>query len=162
MFTGTSSSALPGETRETIQKTIDFAKELDPETIQVSLAHAMPGTELHDSMAKEGFLKVEALADNSGHQLPHIEYPHLPKSEMMAAVNRFYDEYYFRPKVVWRIVKEALWDGHERKRLYNEATEFLRLRSERLKWAKAGGDGEKPFISVPAASSQASSASGND
>jgi len=24
-------------------------------------------------------------------------------------VNRFYDEYYFRPKVVWRIVKEALW-----------------------------------------------------
>src|SRR5260370_4903956 len=55
---------LPGETRETIQKTIDFAKELDCETIQVSLAHAMPGTELHDSMAKQGFLKVEALADS--------------------------------------------------------------------------------------------------
>jgi radical SAM superfamily enzyme YgiQ (UPF0313 family) len=149
---------LPGEPRETIQKTIDFAKELDPETIQVSLAHAMPGTELYDSMAKEGFLKVEALADNAGHQLPHIEYPHLSKSEMMAGVNRFYDEYYFRPKVVWRIVKEALWDGHERKRLYHEATEFLKLRAERLKWAREGGDGEKPLIAV----SQASSASGND
>jgi radical SAM superfamily enzyme YgiQ (UPF0313 family) len=149
---------LPGETRETIQKTIDFAKELDPETIQVSLAHAMPGTELYDSMAKEGFLKVEALADTAGHQLPHIEYPHLSKSEMMAGVNRFYDEYYFRPKVVWRIVKEALWDSHERKRLYHEATEFLTLRAERLKWAREGGDGEKPLIAV----SQASSASGND
>src|SRR3989454_9605387 len=57
---------LPGETRETIQRTIDFAKELDPETIQVSLAHAMPGTELHDTMAAQGFLKVEALADSSG------------------------------------------------------------------------------------------------
>ena len=34
---------LPGETKETINKTIDFAKELDCETIQVSLAHAMPG-----------------------------------------------------------------------------------------------------------------------
>src|SRR3989454_8824256 len=44
---------LPGETRETIQRTIDFAKELDPETIQVSLAHAMPGTELHDTMAAQ-------------------------------------------------------------------------------------------------------------
>jgi radical SAM superfamily enzyme YgiQ (UPF0313 family) len=149
---------LPGETRETIQKTIDFAKELDPETIQVSLAHAMPGTELYDSMAKEGFLKVEALADMGGHQLPHIEYPHLSKAEMMSGVNRFYDEYYFRPKVVWRIVKEALWDGHERKRLYHEATEFLKLRAERLKWAREGGDGEKPLIAV----SQASSASGND
>ena len=143
---------LPGETKETIEKTIDFAKELDCETIQVSLAHAMPGTELHDTMSKEGFLRVEALADASGHQLPHIEYPHLSKADMMSGVNRFYDEYYFRPKVVWRIVKEALWDGHERKRLYAEATEFLKLRAERLKWAREGGDVSKPIVSVPSTS----------
>src|SRR6266705_3362729 len=149
---------LPGETRETIQRTIDFDKELDPETIQVSLAHAMPGTELHDTMAAQGFLKVEALADSSGHQLPNIENPDLSKAEMMAGVNRFYDEYYFRPKVVWRIVKEALWDSNERKRLYHEATEFLKLRAERLKWVRQGGDFDKPMVSVPGTSS----ASGND
>jgi len=152
---------LPGETKETIQKTIDFAKELDCETIQVSLAHAMPGTELHDTMAQQGFLKVEALADSGGHQLPHIEYPHLSKAEMMAGVNRFYDDYYFRPRVVWRIVREALWDGHERKRLYHEATEFLKLRAERLKWVRQGGDFDKPMVSVPAVPGT-SSASGND
>jgi hypothetical protein len=119
----------------------------------------MPGTELHDTMAAQGFLKVEALADSGGHQLPHIEYPHLPKAEMMAGVNRFYDEYYFRPKVVWRIVKEALWDSNERKRLYHEATEFLKLRAERLKWARQGGeDYKKPMISVP----EVPSASAND
>jgi hopanoid biosynthesis associated radical SAM protein HpnJ len=146
---------LPGETKETIEKTINFAKELDCETIQVSLAHAMPGTELHDTMSQQGFLRVEALADASGHQLPHIEYPHLSKADMMSGVNRFYDEYYFRPKVVWRIVKEALWDGNERKRLYAEATEFLKLRAERLKWAREGGEISKPVVSV-------SSASGND
>src|SRR6202008_4620511 len=149
---------LPGETRDTINKTIDFAKELDCETIQVSLAHAMPGTELHDSMAQQGFLKVEALADSGGHQLPHIEYPHLSKAEMMAGVNRFYDEYYFRPKVVWRIVREALWDSNERKRLYHEAADFLKLRSERWKWVREGGDAEKTMITVP----HASSVSGND
>ena len=33
---------LPGETKESIRKTIDFAKELDSETIQVSIAHAYP------------------------------------------------------------------------------------------------------------------------
>jgi hopanoid biosynthesis associated radical SAM protein HpnJ len=146
---------LPGETKETINNTIEFAKELDCETIQVSLAHAMPGTELHDTMSKEGFLRVEALADAGGHQLPHIEYPHLSKADMMSGVNRFYDEYYFRPKVAWRIVKEALWDGHERKRLYHEATAFLKLRSERLKWAREGGDAVKSMVSV-------TSASGND
>ena len=142
---------LPGETKETIEKTIEFAKELDCETIQVSLAHAMPGTELHDQMAREGFLRVEALADSGGHQLPHIEYPHLGQTEMMAAVNRFYDEYYFRPRVVWRIVREALWDSHERKRLYDEATSFLKLRAERWKWVRQGGDMAPPMISVPEA-----------
>ena len=34
---------LPGETRETIRKSIDFAKELDVETIQVSIGHPYPG-----------------------------------------------------------------------------------------------------------------------
>ena len=39
---------LPGETKESIQRTMDFAKELDTETIQVSIAHAYPGTEFYD------------------------------------------------------------------------------------------------------------------
>src|SRR5438105_326255 len=127
---------LPGETKETIQKTIDFAKELDVETIQVSIAHAYPGTELYDQLNGRSFMATEAVADGGGHQLPHIEYPGLPREEMMGAVNRFYDSYYFRPRVVWRIVRDALWDAHERQRLYTEAVEYLRVRSERLKYAR--------------------------
>ena len=125
---------LPGETRQTIERTIDFAKELDCETIQVSVAHAYSGTELYDYTVKNNFLTGEAAADVQGHQLPHIEYPDLSSEEMMAAVNRFYDTYYFRPRVAWRIVRKALWDSHERKRLYEEAVSFLRLRTERRKW----------------------------
>src|SRR5256885_11590418 len=87
---------LPGETKETINKTIDFAKELDCETIQVSLAHAMPGTELHDQMSKEGFLRVEALADTGGHQFSRIEDPPLLQAAMMGGGKSFYDEHYFR------------------------------------------------------------------
>jgi hopanoid biosynthesis associated radical SAM protein HpnJ len=129
---------LPGETKETIQKTMDFARELDSETIQVSIAHAYPGTELYNFADANGFLATEALADAGGHQLPHLEYPGLGREEMMEAVNRFYDSYYFRPRVAWRIVREALWDAHERKRLYHEAVSFLRLRAERWKYAKKG------------------------
>src|SRR5215467_240050 len=149
---------LPGETKETIEKTIEFAKELDCETIQVSLAHAMPGTELHDSIFFKDSPTTEIYTLSLHDALPHIEYPHLSKAEMMAGVNRFYDEYYFRPRVVWRIVREALWDSHERKRLYHEATSFLKLRAERWKWVQQGGDAPKPMISVP----ETPSASGND
>ena len=130
---------LPGETKESIERTIDFAKELDTETIQVSIAHAYPGTEFYDYAARHNFLAAEARTDAAGHQLPHLEYPGLGLEEMMASVNRFYDTYYFRRRVVWRIVKKALWDRSERKRLYHEAVEFLRLRAERWRYARSSG-----------------------
>jgi len=140
---------LPGETKETIQKSIEFAKELDCETIQVSVAHAFPGTELYDDLAKGGFLRAEALADSGGHQLPHFEFPGLSQEEMMAGVNRFFEEYYFRPRIIWRIVRDALWDAHERKRLYHEAVTFLKLRAERWRWAKRAPQ-RKVSVALPA------------
>ena len=100
---------LPGETRETIKKTIAFAKELDVETIQVSLAHAYPGTELYDFAKQNGFItNGQQMVDEGGHQLAQIEYPGLPREEVMEAVHRFYDDYYFRPKAVFRIVRKAI------------------------------------------------------
>jgi radical SAM superfamily enzyme YgiQ (UPF0313 family) len=36
---------LPGETPETIERTIQYAMKLDPETTQVSISHPYPGTE---------------------------------------------------------------------------------------------------------------------
>src|SRR6202034_3362218 len=38
---------LPGETKETIEETIRFATDVNPHTIQVSLAAPYPGTELY-------------------------------------------------------------------------------------------------------------------
>jgi hopanoid biosynthesis associated radical SAM protein HpnJ len=140
---------LPGETAESIQQTIEFAQELDTETIQVSLAHAYPGTEMYEDLARNGFLVEQALSDAKGHQLPHIEYPGLGREEMMAAVNRFYDSYYFRPRVIWRIVRKALWDSHERNRLFHEAVEYLRVRAERWRYVRKG-DSRKPIVTIPA------------
>jgi radical SAM superfamily enzyme YgiQ (UPF0313 family) len=144
---------LPGETKDTIQRTIDFAQELDTDTIQVSIAHAFPGTELYDYARRNNFLGGEALTDAQGHQLPHLEYPGLGREEMMAAVNRFYDSYYFRPRVAWRIMRKAAWDAQERKRLYHEAVEFLRLRAERWKYARKASSRTRaaavPFAESP-------------
>jgi hypothetical protein len=112
------------------------------------MAHAYPGTELYDQGVRDGFLATEAVTDSLGHQLPHLEYPGLSREYMVQAVNRFYDSYYFRPRVAWRIVREALWDAHERKRLYHEAVDFLRLRADRWKVARKGV-GKKTLVQVP-------------
>ncbi len=127
---------LPGETRESIRTTIDFAKELDVETIQVSVAHAYPGTELFDAARKNGWISNERMVDEGGHQLAHLEYPSIARDEVMEAVHRFYDEYYFRPKAIYRILKKAVFNREERKRLYKEAKAFLRLRAERNRYVR--------------------------
>jgi len=52
--------------------------------------------------------------------------------------------------VIWRIVRDALWDGHERKRLYDEALDFMKLRAERWKVARHGvGLEKKAVVAVP-------------
>jgi len=128
---------LPGETPQTIRNTINFAKALDIETIQVSVAHAYPGTELHEQVTKNGFMVSDSkMVDEGGHQIVQIQYPGLPAEEIMAAVHRFYDEYYFRPKAVFRILKKSAFHSTERKRLYREAKAFLKLRATRNKWVK--------------------------
>jgi hopanoid biosynthesis associated radical SAM protein HpnJ len=132
---------LPGETHETINNTIAFAKELDVETIQVSVAHAYPGTELYDYAVSNGFMVGDnKMVDEGGHQLAHIQYPGLSADEILSAVHRFYDEYYFRPKAVFRILRKAAFDSNDRKRLYKEAKTFMKLRAARNKMVKKHND----------------------
>src|SRR5260221_10831569 len=78
--------------RDTIKNTISFAKELDVETIQVSVAHAYPGTELHEFAMKNGFMTSDTkMVDDGGHQMVQIEYPGLPAAEILEAVHHVYD-----------------------------------------------------------------------
>jgi hopanoid biosynthesis associated radical SAM protein HpnJ len=122
---------LPGETHESIETTVKYAQELDCETIQVSIAHSYPGTEFDDYLRDNNFLLNEDMTDDMGHQLPVIQYPGLSREEIVQSVEHFYDRYYFRPKVVFRIVRKAIFNGRERRRLYKEAREFLALRAKR-------------------------------
>src|SRR6202012_5472752 len=54
---GTFILGLPGETTETIEKTIRYSQEINPHTIQVSLAAPYPGTELYRQAIAEGWLE---------------------------------------------------------------------------------------------------------
>jgi hypothetical protein len=74
------------------------------------------------------------MTDETGHQLPNIIYPGLDRAELVDWVERFYGEYYFRPRVVWRVVRKAIFDNSERRRLYKEAREYMALRSKRKKF----------------------------
>ena len=126
---------LPGETRESIRKTIDFAKKLDNETIQVSIAHPYPGTEFYDYAKKNDLISIGNIVDERGNQLAEggLREPRT-KRELMDWVERFYSEYYFRPRVIWRMVRKVIFNSHDRKRLTKEAREYMALRTRRKKF----------------------------
>ena len=124
---GTFIVGLPGETKATVEETIKFACEIDPETIQVSLAAPYPGTYLYDQSVREGWLdapKLEHL-DGLGQQTAAIGYPHLSREEIAEALETFYKRFYFRWKPVSRIVKEMLQDRKVMMRRLREGKEFF-------------------------------------
>ena len=81
---GTFILGLPGETRETIEETIRFATEINPHTIQVSLAAPYPGTFLYNQAVENGWLDTAhaELIDDHGIQIAPLHYPHLSHSEI--------------------------------------------------------------------------------
>ena len=125
---GTFILGLPGETAQTIEKTINFAKEINPHTIQVSIAAPYPGTTLYKQAIENGWLKesdVENLVNAQGVQLAAISYPHLSKEQIFRGVEEFYRSFYFRPAKIWEILKEMLTSWDMMKRRLREGVAFL-------------------------------------
>ncbi len=116
---------LPGETRETIKETIAYAKMLDLESIQVSLASPYPGTEFYEQCKKEGWIASDAYIDDTGHQMCIINYPHLSNAEIFKAVEEFYNKFYFRPKYILRSIGRMIVNGEERRKLLKEGRQYL-------------------------------------
>jgi len=127
---GTFILGLPGETPETIRQTIRFAQEINPHTIQVSLAAPYPGTQLYREALEAGWLKENEsmnLVNNQGVQLSPISYPHLPASEIYHAVETFYKQFYFRPRKIFELTAEMMTSWEMTRRRLREGVEFFRF-----------------------------------
>jgi hopanoid biosynthesis associated radical SAM protein HpnJ len=133
---GTFIMGLPGETRETMRQTMQYARELDVDTIQVSLAAPYPGTELYAQALANGWLKQDILVDEHGIQDAALEYPGLSREEIFRAVEEFYRRFYMRPTPILRIMKDMARDRQEFTRRMREGYEFVRFFSERRQLAQ--------------------------
>jgi hopanoid biosynthesis associated radical SAM protein HpnJ len=130
---GTFIMGLPGETHETIQQTIDWARKINPHTIQVSLAAPYPGTFLYNQAVENGWLDADnaELVDDNGIQIAPLHYPHLSHAEIFENVETFYKAFYFRPKKIASIVGEMLTSPDIMKRRLREGVEFREFLKDR-------------------------------
>jgi hopanoid biosynthesis associated radical SAM protein HpnJ len=134
---GTFILGLPGETRETIEETIRFAREVNPHTIQVSVAAPYPGTELHRQAVEQGWLPGDgdgaALVSERGTQLAALSYPHLGHTEILESVDAFYKRFYFRAGKLAEMSAELLRRPQMAARRLREGGEFVRFLSRRAR-----------------------------
>jgi len=128
---GTFILGLPGETRETIQETIRFAREIEPDTLQASIAAPYPGTALYRQALDQGWLTDSRLVDGRGTQVAALSYPHLAHTEIFQSVEEFYRRFYFRPRKIYAMVREMVADGKVLRRRLSEGAQFLRFLSGR-------------------------------
>ncbi len=130
---GTFILGLPGETKETMEETIRFAQEINPHTLQVSLAAPYPGTHLFKQALKEGWLKEDGaeLVDANGVQLAPLSYPHLSHTEIFDSVEEFYRRFYLRAPKIASIVSEMVTSPTMMRRRLREGVEFFNFLRER-------------------------------
>ena len=107
---------LYGETKETMDQTIELALALDPDSLQFSIATPWPGSEFFKQVERDGLLVSRNFSEYDGYNVAVIRTKDLTKEELEAGLRKAY----------------KLWDEHVRQRtakrakLLNRAKRHLR------------------------------------
>lgn len=86
----------PGETRESVKKTLDFAIELDPDYVQFNCATPFPGTELYDLAVKNDWM-LEKDLEKIRYDTCIMNATKIPTEELCKMPGKQYLAYYLRP-----------------------------------------------------------------
>ncbi|MCR4317875.1 MAG: glycosyltransferase [Planctomycetes bacterium] len=73
---------LPGETRGSMQQTLDLALELNPDTLQFSIATPFPGSKLYEQMQDEGRLSTDDFSKFDGFHSAVVSTDELTSKEI--------------------------------------------------------------------------------
>ena len=92
---------LPGETEQTIENTIQFAKKIPLTRAQFLLLDVMPGTELWDTMDYE---KKKNWNTKSYHEITWVP-PTITEKSLKNAVPKAFKAFYFRPKQFFSMLR---------------------------------------------------------
>jgi len=119
---------LLNEGRESIKRTVEFAKELNPDTAQFLPLIAYPGTEIYERVEEKGLLinDYSALLDENGYLMTNIKRENLSPADVKELTDKAYKEYYFRPKYVIYKLKQTITNPPEAIRIIKSGVSFLK------------------------------------
>ncbi len=97
---------LPGDTRETMQRTIDFAIELDPVIANFSMMTPYPGTKVYEMVKRQGRFLINDWEDYVFfEQQARYEMGEMTAELVEEMYRKAYRQYYLRPSPIIRRLK---------------------------------------------------------
>ncbi len=90
----------PGETAETMRRTIDFAKKLDPDIVLFNITVPFPGTQLFEWANRNGYLRTRDWREYDGANAL-MELPTVSGDEVNRMYRVAYREFYLRPRYLF-------------------------------------------------------------
>ena len=119
----------PGETKETMEKSLHLAKQLNCDTMQFYPLIVYPGTEAYEWAVKNNYLISSDYSQWSTEEAMNnclLSYPNLSADEINAFCQRAYREYYLRPRYILTKARQMLLKPSEIRRTLISAKIFFR------------------------------------
>ncbi|HPN88808.1 MAG TPA: radical SAM protein [Candidatus Omnitrophota bacterium] len=111
----------PGETQKTAQKTIDFAKSLPLDTIQITGIAVYPGTRMYLWAKENNFLITHDWRDwltVEREQKTLLSYPQFSNQQIDEFIDKGLKEFYLRPKQIFQMLFSIRSFGDFLRKLY--------------------------------------------
>jgi anaerobic magnesium-protoporphyrin IX monomethyl ester cyclase len=96
----------PNETKEHLEKTINFSLSLPLKIAKFDIAAPYPGTEFYQYCLEHNYLKAACYEEFDQNASAVVEYPNLSREKIKAAVRRANRRFYLRPRVLIRLLRE--------------------------------------------------------
>jgi radical SAM superfamily enzyme YgiQ (UPF0313 family) len=111
----------PGETRHSVIKTVDLARELPLDTVQFSGICAYPGTEIYNWAKTNGYLLPgdwRGWVNKDSEQVTVLSFPQLTKNEMDELIDLGLRAFYLRPGQIAKMLFSMRNLGDLKRRLF--------------------------------------------
>ncbi|MDD5067208.1 MAG: radical SAM protein [bacterium] len=103
---------LPGDTDETIRKTIRFAVSLMPTFAKTTIAIPFPGTRMYEQYEQAGRIKSKDWSKYNIHKVADIyEHPSLTQAQLRKYYELFYRKFYLNYRFLWMRLVQSIREG---------------------------------------------------
>ncbi len=120
----------PGETQQSMRRTLDFAKKLNPDTAQFFPMIVYPGTAMYQWAHEHQYLTTEDyhhwLTEDGLHN-SIVDLPGLPSQEVLRFCDQARREFYLRKGYLFKKLTQSLTNFHEAKRNVKAFSRFAKF-----------------------------------